>query len=60
MVEAPAIIIVEAKKSDPKSGIGQCIAEMLAEQTVTIDPTDYPLPPIEQILSFLVWMVREG
>ncbi len=91
MVEAPAIIIVEAKKSDLKSGIGQCIAQMLAaqrfnqlknqptptiygsitsgtqwrflkleEQTVTIDLTDYPLPPIEQILSFLVWMVREG
>lgn len=91
VVEAPTIVIVEAKKSDLKSGIGQCIAEMLAaqrfnqlknqpiptiygsitsgtqwrflkleEQTVTIDLTDYPLPPIEQILSFLVWMVREG
>jgi len=29
-VEAPAIVIVEAKKSDIKSGIGQCIAEMVA------------------------------
>ena len=28
----------------------------LEEQTVTIDLTDYPLPPVEQILSFLVWM----
>ncbi|MGD1911766.1 MAG: hypothetical protein ACFB2X_13170, partial [Rivularia sp. (in: cyanobacteria)] len=90
-VEAPAIIIVEAKKSDLKSGIGQCISEMVAAQrfnesrgkfintiygcissgtqwrflkleaqTVTIDLTDYPLPPIEQIVSFLVWMVKEG
>ena len=90
-VEAPAIIIVEAKKSDIKSGIGQCIAEMVAAQrfneargepittvygtvssgtqwrflklegqTVTIDLTDYPLPPIEQILSFLVWMAKLG
>lgn len=89
VVEAPAVIIVEAKKSDLKSGIGQCIAEMIAaqkfnqaknkpittiygtvssgtqwrflkleEQTVTIDLTDYPLPPVEQILGFLVWMVK--
>ena len=28
----------------------------LEGQTVTIDLTDYPLPPVEQILSFLVWM----
>ncbi|MEO1373164.1 MAG: hypothetical protein AAFW70_02325 [Cyanobacteria bacterium J06635_10] len=90
-VEAPAIIIVEAKKSDLKSGIGQCISEMVAAQrfneargkfintiygcissgtqwrflkleaqTVTIDLTDYPLPPVEQIVSFLVWMLKEG
>lgn len=90
-VEAPAIVVVEAKKSDLKSGIGQCIAEMLAaqrfnqlknqpiptiygsitsgtqwrflklsEQTVTIDLMDYPLPPVEPILGFLVWMVQSG
>ncbi|MCM0589187.1 MAG: hypothetical protein HEQ19_08845 [Gloeotrichia echinulata CP02] len=90
-VEAPAIVIVEAKKSDLKSGLGQCIAEMVAaqrfneakgktitavygtvtsgtqwrflkleEQTVTIDLMDYSLPPIEPILSFLVWMVNAG
>ncbi|MBD2597117.1 hypothetical protein H6G74_22725 [Nostoc spongiaeforme FACHB-130] len=88
-VEAPAIVIVEAKKSDLKSGLGQCMAEMVAAQkfneakgqpittiygtvssgtqwrflklegqTVTIDFSDYPLPPVEQILSFLVWMVK--
>lgn len=90
-VEAPAIVIVEAKRSDLKAGMGQCIAEMIAAQrfnldnqqpittvygsvssgtqwrflklentTVTIDLTDYPLPPVEQILGFLVWMVQEG
>ncbi|MBD2203737.1 hypothetical protein H6G33_21305 [Calothrix sp. FACHB-1219] len=90
-VEAPAIVIVEAKKSDLKSGIGQCMAEMVAAQkfneakgqsitavygtvssgtqwrflklegqTVTIDLTDYPLPPLETVLSFLVWMVKAG
>ena len=87
-VEAPAIVVVEAKKSDLKSGLGQCIAEMLAVaqfnqekeqplgavygcvtsgtqwrflklegQTVTIDLTDYPLSPVEHILSLLVWML---
>jgi hypothetical protein len=90
-VEAPAIVIVEAKKSDLKSGMGQCIAEMVAAQKfnqiqqkpiatlygcvssgtqwrflklegqiVTIDLTDYSIPPVDQILGFLVWMVQEG
>ncbi|MBP5976235.1 hypothetical protein HW132_26775 [Brasilonema sp. CT11] len=88
-VEAPAIVVIEAKKSNLKSGLGQCIAEMVAAQrfneakgqpitiiygsvssgtqwrflklegqTVTIDLTDYALPPVEQILSFLVWMIK--
>lgn len=88
-IEAPAIVIVEAKKTDLKSGFGQCIAEMVAaqrfnqaqekaiptiygsvsngiqwqflkldDQTITIDLTVYPLPPIEQILSFFVWMLQ--
>lgn len=87
-VEAPVVVIVEAKKADLNSGIGQCIAEMIAaqkfneinqpaistiygsvtngtawrflqlkEQTVTIDLTDYPLPPVDVILGILVWMV---
>ena len=32
----------------------------LKEQHLTIDLTDYPLPPVEQILGFLVWMVQNG
>lgn len=31
-LEAPVIILVEAKKDDPKLGLGQCIAEMIAAQ----------------------------
>jgi hypothetical protein len=27
-IEAPAIVIVEAKKADLRTGFGQCIAEM--------------------------------
>ncbi|MFW6264176.1 MAG: hypothetical protein ACOC3E_01470 [Cyanobacteriota bacterium] len=30
----------------------------LEGQTVAIDLNDYSLPPVEQILSFLVWMVQ--
>jgi hypothetical protein len=90
-IEAPAIVIVEAKQADLKTGIGQCVAEMVAAQKfnqekqrpltnlygsvtnglqwqflklsgteVTIDLNLYPLPPVEQILGFLVWMAREG
>jgi hypothetical protein len=90
-IEAPAVMIVEAKKADIRTGFGQCMAEMVAAQrfneakkkpistiygvvtsgtqwrflklegsTVTIDLIDYPLPPVEQILGFLVWMVQEG
>ena len=90
-VETPIIVIVEAKKSDLKSGLGQCMAEMVAaqkfnqakeqpltaiygsvssgtqwrflkleEQTVIIDLMDYSLPPVEQILSCLLWMVKAG
>ena len=89
-IEAPAIVIVEAKQADLKSGIGQCVAEMVAAQKfniakekplqtmygvvtngnqwqflklettiVTIDLTVYPIPPVEQILAFLVWMIQQ-
>ncbi len=90
-IEAPAVVIIEAKQADLKTGFGQCVAEMVAaqkfndakkksiptiygsvsngvqwqflkleNQTVTIDLTIYPLPPVEHILGFLVWMVQEG
>ncbi|TAG96162.1 MAG: hypothetical protein EAZ09_06950 [Oscillatoriales cyanobacterium] len=90
-IEAPAVVLVEAKKDNINSGLGQCIAEMVAAQRfneinnnsipiiygsvttgtawrfmklegqiVTIDVRDYPFPPVETILSMLVWMVREG
>ena len=90
-IEAPAIVMVEAKKGDLKVGLGQCIAEMVAAQRfneakgrsisaiygsvssgtawrflklegqiVTIDLTDYPLPTVDKILGFLVWMVHQN
>lgn len=90
-IEAPAIVIISAKQADLKTGIGQCVAEMVAaqkfnesknksistiygsvsngvqwqfikleKQTISINLTIYSLPPVEQILGFFVWMVREG
>ena len=32
LIEAPAVVIVEAKKADLKAGLGQCAAEMVAAQ----------------------------
>lgn len=90
-IEAPAVAVVEAKKADLKTGIGQCVAEMVAMQKfneakgkpisviygsvtngtqwrflkledkiVSIDLNDYGLPPVDEILGMLVWMVRDG
>ncbi len=88
-IEAPAIVIIEAKKENLNGGLGQCIAEMVGAQifnqtngnsiptiygsvtsgtawkflkleskTATIDLTEYPLPPVEQILGMLIWMIQ--
>ncbi len=32
ILQAPVIVLVEAKKDDPAPGLGQCVAEMLAAQ----------------------------
>lgn len=44
-IEAPAVIIVEAKRADLKSGIGQCIAEMVAAQCFN-EAKNQPIPLI--------------
>jgi len=90
-IESPAVAVVEAKKADLKTGIAQCVAEMVAmqkfneakgkpisviyggvsngtqwrflkleEKIVSIDLNDYALPPVDEILGMLVWMVRDG
>ncbi len=86
-IEAPVVVVGEAKRDNLNEGLGQCIAEMIAAQmfnqanqvnihtiygsvsngtqwrflklegaTVSIDLMDYALPPVDQILGFLVWM----
>ena len=86
-IENPVIVIVEAKKVDLNSGLGQCLAEMFAAQifnqseeaivygcvttgtgwkflklqgsVASIDVTEYAIPPVNQILGILVWMVQQ-
>ena len=36
-IEAPVFILVEAKKADLKSGLGQCAAEMVAAQRFNLN-----------------------
>ncbi len=90
-IDAPVVVIVEAKKADLRTGIGQCVAEMVAaqrfnkakkksvntiygsvtsgtqwrfmkleENIVTFDLSEYPVPPVDFILSFLIWMIRNA
>ncbi len=86
-IEDPVIVIVEAKKVDLNSGLGQCLAEMFAAQifnqseeaivygcvttgtgwkflklqggVASIDVTEYSIPPVNQVLGILVWMVQQ-
>jgi len=84
-ITCPVVTIIEAKNESLKSGLGQCIATMLAaqlfnqrhgqsvdtiwgavttgtdwkflrltNQTVLIDPDDYSIKQVEQILGILV------
>ncbi|KAB8333111.1 hypothetical protein SD80_014700 [Scytonema tolypothrichoides VB-61278] len=44
-IEAPAVIVVEAKKADLKAGLGQCAAEMIAAQKFN-EANNIPIPTI--------------
>lgn len=46
-VEAPILMLVEAKNEDMKRGYAQCIAEMIAAQTFNAREADGPLPGVE-------------
>jgi hypothetical protein len=90
-VEAPVLVVVEAKRDDLKQGMGQCLSSMVAaqrfnqqqgrsvpsiygsvstgtvwrflrleESVVTVDFTDYAIPPVDLVLSLLVWMAGRG
>ena len=53
-------------KAQPLPAIYGCVSNgtqwrfiELVDTTVTIDLTDYSLPPVEPILAFLVWMLQQ-
>jgi hypothetical protein len=54
-IEAPAIVIVEAKQADLKTGIGQCVAEMVAAQKFNEAKQKHCLPSM-----VLLAMVSNG
>jgi hypothetical protein len=39
VLEAPMVIVVEAKKNDFEQGWGQCLAELAASQKLIMIPT---------------------
>jgi hypothetical protein len=49
-IEAPVIVLIEAKQADLKLGLGQCIAEMVAAQRFN-QSKDKPLPVIYGCVS---------
>jgi hypothetical protein len=54
-IEAPVIIIVEAKKADLNVGMGQCMAEMIAAQRFNLEAGREPAPVYGCISSGTLW-----
>ncbi|NER00162.1 MAG: hypothetical protein F6K30_26270 [Cyanothece sp. SIO2G6] len=48
-IEAPAVVLIEAKKTELKSGLGQCIAEMVAAQRFNQSASQATSSPITTI-----------
>ena len=61
-IEAPAVVLVEAKRDNINSGLGQCIAEMVAAQRFN-EANNNPIPTIYgSVTSGTAWrfMKLEG
>ena len=54
-VEAPVIVLVEAKKADLNVGMGQCMAEMIAAQRFNLEAGQAPMPIYGCISSGMLW-----
>jgi hypothetical protein len=54
-IEAPVIVLVEAKKADINSGMGQCMAEMVAAQQFNQQAGLPPKPVYGCVSSGLLW-----
>ena len=54
-VEAPVVVLVEAKKADLNVGMGQCMAEMIAAQRFNLEAGQAPMPIYGCITSGMLW-----
>jgi len=54
-IESPVVVVVEAKKADINSGIGQCMAEMVAAQLFNQQAGAEPQPVYGCVSSGLLW-----
>ena len=54
-VEAPVVVLVEAKKADLNTGMGQCMAEMIAAQRFNLEAGQAPMPIYGCISSGMLW-----
>jgi hypothetical protein len=54
-VEAPVVVLVEAKKADLNVGMGQCMAEMIAAQRFNLEAGQAPMPIYGCISSGMLW-----
>ncbi len=54
-IEAPVVVLVEAKKADINSGMGQCMAEMVAAQQFNQTAGLPPKPVYGCVSSGLLW-----
>lgn len=54
-IEAPVIVIVEAKRSDINSGMGQCMAEMVAAQRFNLQAGRDAAPVYGCVSSGILW-----
>jgi hypothetical protein len=54
-VECPVVVLVEAKKADINSGMGQCMAEMVAAQQFNQQAGEEPLPIYGCVSNGLLW-----
>jgi hypothetical protein len=54
-IESPVVVLVEAKKADINSGMGQCMAEMVAAQQFNQKAGQPPKPVYGCVSSGLLW-----
>jgi hypothetical protein len=54
-IESPVVVLIEAKKADLNSGMGQCMASMVAAQLFNQQAGEEPKPVYGCVSSGLLW-----